>query len=155
MSGTLALDVAHVLAGGLVLVSFMMLYQDRLSALLNIFALHALVLAASVGWQAEVQGAPHLFLTAGIAFLFKAVAIPSGGQHEITFAYVPEHFSLALGLAFAGVLGLLGGGGWLWFGTGNKRPVLAQAVSSQFDRKSFSLPFHSRSLPARAGLPLD
>ncbi|HET8691333.1 MAG TPA: hypothetical protein VFM30_04330 [Steroidobacteraceae bacterium] len=76
MSGTLALDVAHVLAGGLVLVSFMMLYQDRLSALLNIFALHALVLAASVGWQAEVQGAPHLFLTAGIAFLFKAVAIP-------------------------------------------------------------------------------
>ncbi|MDP1731901.1 MAG: hydrogenase-4 component E, partial [Devosia sp.] len=41
-------DTAHLLAGGLVLVSFMMLYQDRLYALLNIFALHALVLALSV-----------------------------------------------------------------------------------------------------------
>jgi len=76
MTDRLALDVAHMLAGGLVLVSFMMLYQDRLSALLNIFALHALVLAASVGWQAYVQEAPHLFVTAGIAFAFKAVAIP-------------------------------------------------------------------------------
>ena len=33
-----------LLAGGLVLVSFMMLYQDRLYSLLNVFALHALVL---------------------------------------------------------------------------------------------------------------
>jgi hydrogenase-4 component E len=72
----LAFDIAHLLAGGLVLVSFMMLYQDRLYALLNIFALHALVLAASVGWQAWIQGAPHLFVTAGIAFVFKGIVIP-------------------------------------------------------------------------------
>jgi hydrogenase-4 component E len=70
-------DVAHMLAGSLVLVSFMMLYQDRLYALLNIFALHALVLAASVAWQAYVQGAPHLFVTAGIALIFKAAIIPT------------------------------------------------------------------------------
>ena len=38
-------DIAHLLAGGLVLVSFMLLYQDRLYALLNVFALHALVLS--------------------------------------------------------------------------------------------------------------
>ena len=72
----LAFDIAHLLAGGLVLVSFMMLYQDRLYALLNIFALHALVLAASVGWQAYMQAAPHLFVTAGIAFVFKGMVIP-------------------------------------------------------------------------------
>lgn len=70
------LDVAHLLAGSLVLVSFMLLYQDRLSALLNVYALHALVLAASVAWQAYVQGAPHLFVTAGIALIFKAGIIP-------------------------------------------------------------------------------
>lgn len=69
-------DVAHLLAGGLVLVSFMLLYQDRLYALLNIFALHALVLALSVAWQAYVQDAPHLYVTAIIALLFKAIAIP-------------------------------------------------------------------------------
>ena len=69
-------DIAHMLAGSLVLVSFMQLYQDRLYALLNTFALHALVLAASVAWQAFVQGAPHLYLTALIALVFKAIIIP-------------------------------------------------------------------------------
>jgi hydrogenase-4 component E len=69
-------DIAHLLAGLLVLVSFLQLYQDRLTALLHIFALHALVLALSVAWQAHVQGAPHLFITAAIALVFKAIAIP-------------------------------------------------------------------------------
>jgi hydrogenase-4 component E len=72
----LQLDVAHLLAGGLVLVSFLMLYQDRLSALLNTYALHALVLALSVAWQAYVQDAPHLYVTAAIALAFKALVIP-------------------------------------------------------------------------------
>ncbi|MDA0703203.1 MAG: hydrogenase-4 component E [Proteobacteria bacterium] len=74
--GHLAFDVAHLLAGGLVLVSFMLLYQGRLYALLNVFALHAFVLALSVAWQAEVQDAPHLYVTAVIALTFKAIAIP-------------------------------------------------------------------------------
>ncbi len=72
----LAFDIAHMLAGGLVLVSFMMLYQDRLFALLNTFAVHALVLALSVAWQAFVQNAPHLYITAVIALVFKAIVIP-------------------------------------------------------------------------------
>jgi hydrogenase-4 component E len=72
----LGFDVAHLLAGGLVLVSFMLLYQDRLYALLNIFALQAFVLALSVAWQASIQGAPHLYVTAGIALVFKAIVIP-------------------------------------------------------------------------------
>ena len=72
----LSFDIAHLLAGGLVLVSFLMLYQDRLYALLNIFALHAVVLALSVAWQAYVQDAPHLYITAAIALAFKAIVIP-------------------------------------------------------------------------------
>ncbi len=72
----LAFDIAHLLAGGLVLVSFMLLYQDRLYALLNIFALHAIVLALSVAWQALVQDAPHLYVTAAIALIFKGIVIP-------------------------------------------------------------------------------
>ncbi len=74
--GSLVFDVAHLLAGGLVLVSFIMLYQDRLYALLNTFALHAVVLTLSVAWQAFVQDAPHLYLTAAIALVFKAMIIP-------------------------------------------------------------------------------
>lgn len=72
----LVFDIAHFLAGGLVLVSFMLLYQDRLYALLNIFALQAIVLSLAVAWQAFVQDAPHLYVTAGIALLFKAILIP-------------------------------------------------------------------------------
>jgi len=43
MTGRLAFDVSHLLAGGLVLISFMLLYQNRLYALLNVFALQAVV----------------------------------------------------------------------------------------------------------------
>lgn len=78
----MAFDIAHLLAGGLLLVSFMMLYQDRLYALLNVFALQAAILAAAVAWQAHIQGAEHLYITAAIALVFKALIIP-GVLHRI------------------------------------------------------------------------
>ncbi len=74
--GRFALDLAHMLAGGMVLVSFMLLYQNRMFGLLNVFALHAVVLSASVAWQAHVQAAPHLYVTAAIALVLKAIVIP-------------------------------------------------------------------------------
>ncbi|WP_374572720.1 hypothetical protein [Phenylobacterium sp.] len=72
----LSFDIAHMLAGVMVLVSFLLLYQDRLYSLLNTFALHAVVLALAVAWQAHIQAAPHLFVTAAIALVFKATVIP-------------------------------------------------------------------------------
>jgi hydrogenase-4 component E len=81
---TLSLDIAKMLAGGLVLVSFMMLYQDRLYALLNVLALHAGILALSVAWQAHIQDEPSLFITAAIALGFKAIAVP-WALHRIIF----------------------------------------------------------------------
>jgi len=73
---TFDLDTAHMLAGGMVLVSFMLLYQDRMFSLLNVFALHAFVLSLSVAWQAYIQNAPHLYVTAAIALVLKAIIIP-------------------------------------------------------------------------------
>ncbi|MBB4200038.1 hydrogenase-4 component E [Rhodoblastus sphagnicola] len=72
----IAFDIAHMFAGGLVLVSFLLLYQDRLYALLNMFAVQALVLALSVSWQAYIQQAPHLYITAVITLIFKGIVIP-------------------------------------------------------------------------------
>ncbi|MBK8176222.1 MAG: hydrogenase-4 component E [Rhodospirillales bacterium] len=69
-------DVAHLLAGGLVLLSLMLLYQDRMYALLSVFAAHAVILSLAVAWQAYVQSAPHLYITALIALLFKGMIIP-------------------------------------------------------------------------------
>jgi hydrogenase-4 component E len=72
----LVFETAHLFAGGLVLLSLLMLYQDRLYALLNVFALHAFVVALSVAWQAHIQDAPHLYATAAIALVFKAIILP-------------------------------------------------------------------------------
>jgi len=69
-------DIAHMLAGFLVLLSFLMLYQVRLLPLLNVLAAHAFVLALSVAWQAYIQNAPHLYITAAIALVFKAIIVP-------------------------------------------------------------------------------
>jgi hydrogenase-4 component E len=75
MTGS-SFDIAHMLAGGLVLVSFLLLYQDRMFALLNVFVLHAVVLSASVAWQAYIQNAHHLYVPAAIALGLKAFIIP-------------------------------------------------------------------------------
>jgi hydrogenase-4 component E len=79
----IVLDVAHMLAGGLVLCSFMLLYQTRMSALLTVFALHAILLTLSVLWQAYVQHAPHLYVTAAIALILKAIIIPLALRHVV------------------------------------------------------------------------
>ncbi|PDQ19724.1 hydrogenase-4 component E [Mesorhizobium sanjuanii] len=94
----LTFDIAHLLAGGLVLVSFMMLYQDRLFALINVFALHAVVLALSVAWQAYVQDAHHLYVTAVIALVFKAIVIPVGLHRIIQRLGIHRDIETAVGI---------------------------------------------------------
>ncbi|ACD82570.1 hydrogenase-4 component E [Candidatus Methylacidiphilum infernorum] len=76
MTTNLNFDIAHMLAGSMLLVSFILLYQDRMFSLLNVFSLHALVLAAAAAWQGYMQKAPHLYATALIALGFKAIGIP-------------------------------------------------------------------------------
>ncbi|MGH8733875.1 MAG: hypothetical protein ACREVB_09360 [Burkholderiales bacterium] len=102
----LALDVAHLFAGGLVLVSFMLLYQDRMFGLLNIFALHALVVSLSVAWQAYIQGAPHLYITAGIALVFKAIIIPVALHRIIVRLGIHREIEKVVGVGMAMLLGM-------------------------------------------------
>lgn len=83
ISPHLIFDIAHLLAGAMVLISLMMLYQDRLAALIKVFALQAVALAASVAWQAYAHDAPHLYVTAAIALIFKAIAIPLALQRMV------------------------------------------------------------------------
>lgn len=99
-------DVAHLFAGGLVLVSFMMLYQDRLYALLNIFALHAIVLAFSVGWQAYIQDAPQLYITAAIAIVFKGIIIPVALHRIIQRLGIHREIETVIGIGPTMVLGI-------------------------------------------------
>ena len=102
----LSFDIAHLFAGGLVLVSFMLLYQDRMTGLINIFTLHAIVLSLSVAWQAYTRHAPHLYLTAAIAVLFKAVIIPLSLQRIMVRLRIHRDIEVVGGVGVTMLLGI-------------------------------------------------
>lgn len=74
--GQLPYDVAHLLGGAMLLLSFVLLYQRRVPAVVATFAAQGALLAAAAAWQALIQGATELYLTAAIALIAKAVLIP-------------------------------------------------------------------------------
>jgi hydrogenase-4 component E len=102
----LTFDIAHLLAGSLVLVSFMLLYQDRLYALLNMYALHAFVLALAVASQAYAQDAPQLYITAAIALVFKAIFIPVALHRMIVKLGIHREIETVVGIGPTMLLGI-------------------------------------------------
>ena len=70
------IDISHFLAGVVLVFSFILLYQERLFALLNAFAAQSIVLSLAVAWQAYIQGAEHLYITAALALVMKGMVIP-------------------------------------------------------------------------------
>ena len=105
--GTLAYDVAHMLGAGVLVLSFVLLFQRRLSAVINGYALQAFVLAAAAAWQAWAQDAPHLYLTAAITLGAKAVAIPLGLRMIVRRLNVNRSLESALGIFPSMALGVL------------------------------------------------
>jgi hydrogenase-4 component E len=102
----LAFDVSHLLSGSLVLISLMLLYQDRLYSLLNVFALHAVVLGFAVAWQAYVQEAPHLYVTAAIALLFKGLVIPVALHRMVQRLGIHRQIETVVGIGPTMLLGI-------------------------------------------------
>ena len=109
MISPLALDIAHLFAGGLVLVSVMLLYQDRMTGLISTFALHALVVSMSVAWQAFIQHAPHLYITAAIALVIKAVVIPVALRRMVVRLGIHRTIEpvVSIGLTMLAAIGLI------------------------------------------------
>jgi hydrogenase-4 component E len=99
-------DISHLLAGGLVLLSFVLLYQDRLYALLNVYALHALTLVLAVGWQAYIQDAPHLYVTAAITLGFKAIVIPTVLRRIVRRLGIHREIETAVGIGLTMLAGI-------------------------------------------------
>ena len=103
---SLSFDISHTLAGSLVLISFMMLYQDRLYSLLNIFAMQAVVLALAVAWQAFVQDTPHLYVTALIALVLKAIIIPVALHRTIERLGIHREVETVVGIGLTMLAGI-------------------------------------------------
>jgi hydrogenase-4 component E len=102
----LSFQVANTLAGLLVLASFMMIYQDRLPALLNVLGLHAFILALAVAWQAHIQDAPGLYVTAAIALAFKALLIPAALQRIVVRLGIHREIEAVTGIGLTMLVGM-------------------------------------------------
>ncbi len=74
--GQLGYDVAHLLGGGVLLLSFVLLYQRRIGAVINAFAMQGTLLALAAAWAAYAQAVPGLYLTALLTLAAKGVLIP-------------------------------------------------------------------------------
>jgi hydrogenase-4 component E len=102
----LAYDTAHLLDTGVLMLSFALLYQRRLFGVIKIYALQALLLAAAAAWQAHAQEAPHLYITAAIALVFKAMVIPIALHRIIVYLNIHRTIETALGVGPTMVVGV-------------------------------------------------
>jgi hydrogenase-4 component E len=73
---------------------------------LNTFALHAFVLACSVAWQAFIQDAPHLYITAAIALVFKAIVIPVALHRMIQRLGIHREIETVVGIGLTMLAGI-------------------------------------------------
>jgi hydrogenase-4 component E len=93
-----AYNMAHLLDTGVLVLSFALLYQRRLFAVLTIYAWQAVLLAGAAAWQAYAQDAWHLYITAGIALIFKAIVIPLALRWIIVRLDIHRSIETALGV---------------------------------------------------------
>jgi hydrogenase-4 component E len=76
-------------------------------ALLKFFALHAVVLSLSVAWQAYIQHAPHLYVTAAIALGFKAIVIPIALQRIVRRLGIHRSIETVVGIGMTMLAGMV------------------------------------------------
>lgn len=76
LSESSAYDFAHLLDACVLILSFALLMQTRLFAVVKIYSYQAVVLAAAAAWQAFTQDVPMLLITAAVTFVVKGLIIP-------------------------------------------------------------------------------
>jgi hydrogenase-4 component E len=91
-------DIAHLLGASVLLLSFALLYQRRLFALIKMFAIQSAALAAAAAWQGYIQDAPHLYVTAVLALTMKAIVIPVALHRIIIRLNIERNVDTALGV---------------------------------------------------------
>ena len=92
-------DVAHLAAALVLLAAFALLYQRRLPGMVNLFAVQSTALGAAAAWQAWVQDASQLYVTAAIVWTLKAGAVPAGLHWLIRRLRMTRTVETALGIA--------------------------------------------------------
>lgn len=106
MLQALSYDLAHLIGATVLMAGFGLLYQRRLFAVLNTFSFQALALAAAAAWQAHVQDAPHLYVTAAIALVFKAMIVPFALHWLVERLGIHRTVETALSIGWTMIIGV-------------------------------------------------
>jgi len=104
--GHLEFDIAHLLGTMVLVLSFGLLFQRRIFGVLRTFALQASLLAAAAAWQAYVQDAPHLYITAAIALVFKAIVIPVALHRIVIRLQIHRSVETVFGVGLTMIIGV-------------------------------------------------
>ena len=96
--GALSYDLAHLLGACVLVLSFALLHQRRMTSVITLYAVQAVALAAAAAWQGWVQDSAHLYLTALIALAAKGVAIPLALRNIVGRLRIQRTVETALGL---------------------------------------------------------
>jgi hydrogenase-4 component E len=99
-------DAAHLLGAVVLLMSFALLYQRRIFSVITVFTLQALALAAAAAWQGFAHGEPHLYVTALLTLVLKAVAIPLALHRIILRLNIQRTVDAALSVGLTMVAGV-------------------------------------------------
>jgi hydrogenase-4 component E len=107
----LVYPLAHLLGGMMLLCAFSLLSQRRLSAMISLYQIEALILSAAAVWQGFAQDEWDLYLTAVITLLIKALIAPIVLRRIVQrFALIravetamPVGVSMILGVGLIGV----------------------------------------------------
>ena len=101
-----AYDVSHLLAGAMLVTSFALLYQQRIAAVLNAFAVQSITLALAVAWAAWSDDRPDLFITAFIALVLKGIVIPVALHRTVARLGIHREVEKVVGVGAALLVGL-------------------------------------------------
>ena len=104
--GQLTYDLSHLLGGAVLLLSFVLLYQRRIGAVINAFAMQGTLLAFAAAWAAHAQGAPGLYLTALLALAVKGVLIPLALHRLVRELNLHRTVETALGIGLSMTAGV-------------------------------------------------
>lgn len=101
-----AYEVSHLLAGLMLVLSFMLLYQGRIFAMVFVFGLQSIVLSLAVAWEAWVQPRHDLYVTALIALVLKGMIIPLALRRIVTRLGIHREVEKVVNIGLTMLIGL-------------------------------------------------
>jgi hydrogenase-4 component E len=102
----LTFSLAHLMGGILLLCAFSLISQRRLAAMITLYQIQALTLAAAAFWQGYAQHELSLFLTGVITLALKAILLPLALREIVRRFQLARAVDTAMPMALSLLLGV-------------------------------------------------